>query len=259
MRSAALRARILAASARRAPPLVLDGALGTELERRGVPTDLPLWSARALWEAPEAVRAIHREAVRAGAEALTANTFRTQRRTLDRGGRGARGRGAQRARRRARARSGCRRVAGRVRAGLDRAARGLLPPRSRAGGRRARARAHGARRAPRRSRRRRALDRDDEHGARGGGRRTRGARDRPALRLELRVRRRGAAPLGRAARRRARSGRRRPAPRGGGELPGARSARALSPGAGAQAAFRSASTRTSARPIPCAASRRATR
>jgi S-methylmethionine-dependent homocysteine/selenocysteine methylase len=68
---------------------VLDGALGTELERRGVPTGLPLWSARALWEAPGAVREIHREAVRAGAEALTANTFRTQRRTLERGGRGA--------------------------------------------------------------------------------------------------------------------------------------------------------------------------
>jgi S-methylmethionine-dependent homocysteine/selenocysteine methylase len=89
VRSAALRARILAAAARRAPPLVLDGALGTELERRGVATDLPLWSARALWEAPEAVREIHRDAVRAGAEALTANTFRTQRRTLERGGRGA--------------------------------------------------------------------------------------------------------------------------------------------------------------------------
>ena len=88
MRSAALRARILAAAARSAPPLVLDGALGTELERRGVATDLPLWSARALWEAPEVVLAIHRDAVRAGAEALTANTFRTQRRTLARADRG---------------------------------------------------------------------------------------------------------------------------------------------------------------------------
>jgi len=30
---------------------VLDGPLGTELDRRGVDTSLPLWSARALLEA----------------------------------------------------------------------------------------------------------------------------------------------------------------------------------------------------------------
>jgi len=85
-----LRTRVLAASARRAPPLVLDGALGTELERRGVATGLPLWSARALLAAPDAVLAIHRDYVAAGAELLTANTFRTQRRTLGREGLGAR-------------------------------------------------------------------------------------------------------------------------------------------------------------------------
>ena len=62
-----LRTRVLAASERRAPPLVLDGALGTELERRGVATELPLWSARALLAAPEAVLAIHRDYVAAGA------------------------------------------------------------------------------------------------------------------------------------------------------------------------------------------------
>jgi S-methylmethionine-dependent homocysteine/selenocysteine methylase len=89
MSGAALRARILAAASRRAAPVVLDGALGTELERRGLATGLPLWSARALWEAPDVVREIHRDAARAGAEAITANTFRTQRRTLAKGGRGA--------------------------------------------------------------------------------------------------------------------------------------------------------------------------
>jgi S-methylmethionine-dependent homocysteine/selenocysteine methylase len=61
---------------------VLDGATGTELERRGVRCALPLWSARALLDAPEIVRAIHRDYVLAGAEALTANTFRTQARAL---------------------------------------------------------------------------------------------------------------------------------------------------------------------------------
>jgi S-methylmethionine-dependent homocysteine/selenocysteine methylase len=71
-------------------PLVLDGATGTELERRGAPCSLPLWSARALVEDPALVERIHRAYVEAGAEIVTANTFRTQRRTLARGGLGER-------------------------------------------------------------------------------------------------------------------------------------------------------------------------
>ncbi len=65
-----------------AGPLVLDGATGTELERRGVKTELPLWSAAALLDAPEVVQAIHRAYVAAGADILVANTFRTGPRTL---------------------------------------------------------------------------------------------------------------------------------------------------------------------------------
>lgn len=64
------------------PSLLLDGATGTELEQRGVRSTLPLWSAHALIEAPELVRLVHSEYARAGAELLTANTFRTQRRAL---------------------------------------------------------------------------------------------------------------------------------------------------------------------------------
>lgn len=67
-----------------APPVILDGALGTELERRGVETGLPLWSTHALLEAPETVESIQREYAQAGAEVLTAGTFRTQARTLAR-------------------------------------------------------------------------------------------------------------------------------------------------------------------------------
>lgn len=68
-------------------PVLLDGATGSELHRRGVDTRLPLWSAAALWTAPEALLALHREYVAAGAEIVTANTFRTRRRTLARAGR----------------------------------------------------------------------------------------------------------------------------------------------------------------------------
>ncbi len=65
---------------------VLDGATGTELERRGIACTLPLWSAHALLEAPATVRAVHRDYARAGATALTANTFRTQAHVLARAG-----------------------------------------------------------------------------------------------------------------------------------------------------------------------------
>ncbi|HPG25645.1 MAG TPA: hypothetical protein PLW10_08440, partial [Myxococcota bacterium] len=47
-----LRARLAGAGL----PLLLDGATGTELERAGVRTGLPLWSTHALLEAPEQVR-----------------------------------------------------------------------------------------------------------------------------------------------------------------------------------------------------------
>lgn len=70
--------------------LILDGATGTELDRRGVDTSLPLWSARALIVAPEIVRQVHGDYLAAGADIITTNTFRTHRRTLTRAGVGER-------------------------------------------------------------------------------------------------------------------------------------------------------------------------
>ncbi|MCS7061275.1 MAG: homocysteine S-methyltransferase family protein [Anaerolineae bacterium] len=66
--------------------IILDGATGTELARRGVDTGLPLWSANALLTAPEVVKQIHLDYLRAGAQVITANTFRTNPRTLARVG-----------------------------------------------------------------------------------------------------------------------------------------------------------------------------
>lgn len=66
-------------------PLILDGAMGTELQRRGVDTGLPLWSANALLVHPEIVQQIHADYIDAGAHIITANTFRTTRRTMRRG------------------------------------------------------------------------------------------------------------------------------------------------------------------------------
>ena len=66
--------------------LLLDAAMGTELQRREARTSLPLWSALPLVEDPELVWTIHCDEVAAGAEILTANTFRTRARSLAKGG-----------------------------------------------------------------------------------------------------------------------------------------------------------------------------
>ena len=67
-------------------PLLLDGPTGTELQRRGFDTRLPLWSARALIESPELVERIHLEYIEAGADVVTTNSFRTNRRVIERAG-----------------------------------------------------------------------------------------------------------------------------------------------------------------------------
>ncbi len=57
--------------------ILLDGATGTELQRRGVPMDDEVWCATANLSAPAAVQAVHADYIRAGAEVITANTFAT--------------------------------------------------------------------------------------------------------------------------------------------------------------------------------------
>jgi S-methylmethionine-dependent homocysteine/selenocysteine methylase len=59
--------------------ILLDGATGTELGRRGVPTRGALFSAAALLteQGIAALRAVHADYVRCGAQVITANTFRT--------------------------------------------------------------------------------------------------------------------------------------------------------------------------------------
>ena len=54
---------------------VLDGGLATELERRGLTLDDPLWSARALLEARDLVAAVHRDYLEAGADVITTATY----------------------------------------------------------------------------------------------------------------------------------------------------------------------------------------
>ncbi len=57
------------------PRGVLDGGLATELERRGMRLTGPLWSARAVDEAPETVLAVHRSYIEAGADVLLTASY----------------------------------------------------------------------------------------------------------------------------------------------------------------------------------------
>ena len=73
---------------KRGDRLLMDGATGSELHRRGIdvnkgtPADrsyLGAWSATANLEAPEAVREVHEDYLRAGADILISNNFWTSR------------------------------------------------------------------------------------------------------------------------------------------------------------------------------------
>jgi homocysteine S-methyltransferase len=57
------------------PFLVLDGALATELERRGADLRDPLWSAKILIERPEMIQAVHLDYFLAGADIATTATY----------------------------------------------------------------------------------------------------------------------------------------------------------------------------------------
>ncbi|MGF1473205.1 MAG: homocysteine S-methyltransferase family protein [Rubrobacteraceae bacterium] len=70
--------------------LLLDGATGTELEKRGVPMDDAAWCATALATHPGVVREVHEDYIRAGAEVIITNTFPTAKHVLEEAGVGGR-------------------------------------------------------------------------------------------------------------------------------------------------------------------------
>lgn len=55
--------------------VVLDGALATELERRGADLNDPLWSAKILLEQPELIYQVHLDYFRAGADCATTASY----------------------------------------------------------------------------------------------------------------------------------------------------------------------------------------
>ena len=66
---------------------ILDGAMGSELIRRGLKLPKHIWSAAANLTNPELVLEIHKEYVDAGVDYITSNTFRTTPRAYSKEGR----------------------------------------------------------------------------------------------------------------------------------------------------------------------------
>lgn len=63
--------------------VLIDGATGTELQRRGVPMDEIAWSGAAVLTHPDIVRATHEDYIRAGARVIITNTFGSTRQMLE--------------------------------------------------------------------------------------------------------------------------------------------------------------------------------
>lgn len=58
-------------------PLILDGAMGSLLEKKGLTSKDYSWSAKINFTKPDAVIKIHKDYIHAGADIITTNTFRT--------------------------------------------------------------------------------------------------------------------------------------------------------------------------------------
>ena len=69
-----------------ANPILLDGGIGTELERLGAPMDHEAWCAVALETHPQLVRDVHKSYIDAGADIITVNTYAATRHALTNGG-----------------------------------------------------------------------------------------------------------------------------------------------------------------------------
>ncbi len=68
--------------------VVLDGAIGTELQAMGVPMDPASWCGPGNYTHPATVRQMHERYIRAGADIITTNTFNTLRPALEASGYG---------------------------------------------------------------------------------------------------------------------------------------------------------------------------
>ena len=67
-------------------PLILDGAIGSYIQQKGINIDDILWTTKVNHENPELIVQVHREYIDAGADIITTNTFRTNPASLNKTG-----------------------------------------------------------------------------------------------------------------------------------------------------------------------------
>ncbi len=63
--------------------VILDGAVGTQLQATGVPMNSFAWAAEALHSHPYTVRRMHENYIRAGCDVITVNTYASARHNLE--------------------------------------------------------------------------------------------------------------------------------------------------------------------------------
>ena len=63
--------------------LVLDGAIGTQLQRMDVPMDNISWAGKALHTHPDTIRHMHRKYLECGVDIITTNTYASARHNLE--------------------------------------------------------------------------------------------------------------------------------------------------------------------------------
>ncbi|MEM7192717.1 MAG: homocysteine S-methyltransferase family protein [Pseudomonadota bacterium] len=68
---------------RRGERIIIDGATGTEAERRGVPQLDNAWNGGGALSHPDIIRGIHEDYLHHGAEVIIANTFATSKNLLE--------------------------------------------------------------------------------------------------------------------------------------------------------------------------------
>ncbi len=66
--------------------ILLDGAVGTQLQSMGVPIGTETWAAAALETHPSTVRSMHERYIKAGVDVITVNTYAAARQNLERVG-----------------------------------------------------------------------------------------------------------------------------------------------------------------------------
>ena len=66
--------------------IIIDGGMGTEIQRRGTATGGRAWSAEPMPDHPDLIREIHEDYIKAGAEIIITNTFSAGRDRLEAAG-----------------------------------------------------------------------------------------------------------------------------------------------------------------------------